>query len=513
MMPIASEEHQEPQQLETCTHNPSAPSHELFDISTAVDPSYIISLIRKLIPSNAKNESVLSREGKYETTGECTLSNEKNENGVSQIENCEARDGSCSEVEGMDTVDAVNDDNGRERMENGLQHNHESDDRSVEGDAWEEYGCTLWDLAASETHAELMVQNLILEVLLTNVRCSRSARITEICLGILGNLACHEVPQKQITSTNGLVETILDQLFSDDAPCLREALRLITLCLQGAESVLWANALKSELIISRILWISENALNLQLLEKSVGLFSAIAESSQEVTFVLLPPLFNLGLPNILISLLDFEMSTLTREKDSERYSILDFILRTIEALSTLDDYSQQICVRKDLFQLLNALIKLPDKLEVAGSCISAAVLLANILTDAPDLGLEASQDIHFLQGLFEIFPLACDDAEAQSALWSILARLLCQVKEGEMNFVRLHQYASVLASKSELIEEELLNHNSDPKEADEHPNNITTRKAILLAVSFSVTLFHAHKNDFVSGKIISVFVSLYLTLS
>lgn len=47
----------------------------------------------------------------------------------------------------------------------------------------------------------------------------------EISLGIIGNLACHEVPMKQIVSTNGLIEIIVDQLFSDDAQCLCETCR------------------------------------------------------------------------------------------------------------------------------------------------------------------------------------------------------------------------------------------------------------------------------------------------
>lgn len=47
-----------------------------------------------------------------------------------------------------------------------------------------------------------------------------------------------------------------------------------------------------------------------------------------------------------------------------RYSILDFILRTIEALSVLDDYSREICSNKEVFWLVSDLVRLPDKAEV-----------------------------------------------------------------------------------------------------------------------------------------------------
>ena len=44
---------------------------------------------------------------------------------------------------------------------------------SVGEDAWEEYGCILWDLAASKTHAELMVyQCWFLVCKFWNVNCS-----------------------------------------------------------------------------------------------------------------------------------------------------------------------------------------------------------------------------------------------------------------------------------------------------------------------------------------------------
>lgn len=51
--------------------------------------------------------------------------------------------------------------------------------------------------------------------------------LQEISLGIIGNLACHEVSRKQIASVKGLVEIIVDQLFVDDTPCLCEEFRYL----------------------------------------------------------------------------------------------------------------------------------------------------------------------------------------------------------------------------------------------------------------------------------------------
>lgn len=67
----------------------------------------------------------------------------------------------------------------------------------------------------------------------------------------------------------------------------------------------------------------------------------------------------------------------------------------------------------------------------------------------------------FLQGLFDVFPFASDDIEVRSALWSIIGRLLVQVQESQMSLSMLHQYVSVFVSKSELIEDELLDQQLD----------------------------------------------------
>nr|AAS79588.1 hypothetical protein [Ipomoea trifida] len=480
------------------THHPSAPSHErgphlqqkeytckpkaflvsgmsqLFDISTTVDPSYVISLIRKLLPTEVKDEGI---SGGQETEELKTASVSASENGEGMWANNENE--AADMDDNFDKVDKF------QGLDVRLCCESTKKGSSAGEEAWEEYGCILWDLAASKTHAEFMgkglisglsslqfnpctknpecelhfslvlVQNLILEVLFSTLVVSKSARITEISLGIIGNLACHELSRKKITSTNGLIGAVMEQLFLDDTPCLCEACRVVTLCLQGDESVLWAEALQSENILCRILWIMENTLNPNLLEKldqtnmimetapkSVGLFLAALQSKQEVAVILQPPLMKLGLPCLMVDLLSFEMGKLREERLPERYSVLDLILQTFEALSVIDESSQEICASKRLFLLLIDLIKLPEKVEVADSCVTAAVLLANILTDAADLALEIFQ-------------------EARSALWSIIARLLTQVQEIELSPSQLHQYVSVITSETEVIEEELLDHQSN----------------------------------------------------
>jgi len=61
-----------------------------------------------------------------------------------------------------------------------------------------------------------------------------------------------------------------------------------------------------------------------------------------------------------------------------------------------------------------------------------------------------------LQSLLDLFPFTSDDFEARSALWSILARLLFEVQESEVSPLSLSQVVQTLASRSDLIEDILL---------------------------------------------------------
>ncbi|XP_057955581.1 uncharacterized protein LOC131149283 isoform X2 [Malania oleifera] len=492
-----TQEGEEEEDTGASAHHPSPPPNELFDVSTTVDPSYLISLIRKLLPSNIRSSNNSSE---VDACDALTLGStiDHMEESIPSPARDKAPYSPNNKTEPMGTLNDFDEFTCQDGSDEGLCHKFQHSNGSAGEQAWEEFGCILWDLAVSRTHAEFMVQNLLLDVLLANLMVSQSMRITEISLGIIGNLACHEVPMKHIVSTNGLIEIIVDQLFVDDTPCLCEACRLLTLGLQGSEGVAWAEALQFEHILSRLLWIAENTLNLQLIEKSIGLVLAIIESQQEVKSTLLATMMKLGFLDLLINLLSFEMSKLMNERIPERYAVLELILRAIEALSVIDEYSKEICSKKELFIMVYELVRFPDKVEVANSCVTAAVLIANILIDAADLVSDISQDVAFLQGLLDVLPFSSDDLEARSAIWSIMARVLVQVDECKMSPSSLHQYVLVLVSKSELIEDDLLNQQLGY--SNEEHESLTTSGAKLNARNTSLKRIISILNQWIASK-------------
>lgn len=119
---------------------------QFFDVSTTVDPSYIISLIRKLLPLGSASFNGVALDDPNQ--GSVARNTEEGGAPSASISNEEHFESSKNTSENMDVDRESSHPTG-----DGFQHSGVS----AGEDAWEEHGCILWDLAASKTHAELMV--------------------------------------------------------------------------------------------------------------------------------------------------------------------------------------------------------------------------------------------------------------------------------------------------------------------------------------------------------------------
>ncbi|KAF3792671.1 hypothetical protein EJ110_NYTH10972 [Nymphaea thermarum] len=210
--------------------------------------------------------------------------------------------------------------------------------------------------------------------------------------------------------------------------------------------------------------------------------------SQPVADLLLPSLMHLGLPSLLVDLLESEIRQMASGNACDRDNILDTILQVCEVLSLMDVYSAVLFSNKKIFQYACAVVKHCDKDEIGSSCVTATVLLANLISDEPNLAEEISKDFTFLHGLLDILPLVSDDYEASSAFWSLFARLLIRASE-LMNPPSLRQYASLLAERSVLIAEAVENHLED---SETRKKNSTAKTAIVSFYVAHIFLFSPH---------------------
>lgn len=313
-------------------------------------------------------------------------------------------------------------------------------------EVWEKYGCYLWDLTTDEASAKLMVRNSVLDFLFAQLTASQNLRVTHICLGIIGNLACQEFPIKCMAATPELIELILDQLHLYDRKCVFKCIRIIGCGLQSEESIKWAEAMQARQTLSQIFWITENTLHPPLFVKSIGLLLDMLQR-QEVAHILLTPLLELGLHTVIANVFEYEMGKLKDERTPERYCVLDAILRMLEAFYARDGYSLEISSDKKILLLLCDLIKFPYKVELSNSCISTACHLMLKILSVADLVSEFPYDLNFLMGIFDVLDFTSAELETHCALWSIMAGSLSRIPE-DTNASILHLYVVVLWTKS-----------------------------------------------------------------
>ncbi|XP_015752949.1 PREDICTED: protein saal1-like [Acropora digitifera] len=164
-----------------------------------------------------------------------------------------------------------------------LQPQGEGEDPQDLDDAFERELCELWDMSMNADVASFLQEMETTDVLLDAVLKSQNVRVTEICVGILANMACnYEVCAKMI-SNRELMDIIPALLEEPDAPVLVEATRLINVCLSNNEALSkWMEVLETEAVFKNFIYILENSLNVDLLTNCSQLVDKVLDSSDEM---------------------------------------------------------------------------------------------------------------------------------------------------------------------------------------------------------------------------------------
>lgn len=517
---------------------PSLSEVEHFETSTLVDPSYIIHLIRQLLPHAAgvKRESQQDENNITSSKDNNPMERIQDKSSVTANRNTDITNndpeapGSCNHQGDVSQEISTNRENNQRHMQ--VEDDHgtslaedefssverknahlrqevgemlddtEHTESKVQEDLREEAGCVLWDLAANPDHAKFMVENHLLDVLLAMLSVLIPDRMREICLGIMGNLACHAVLERAMVATIGLVQMVVQQLFFEDSPSLSETCRLLSAGLRSGEVVSWGEALQPEQVLQRILWVAANTMNSQLLEKSTELLLAMVDSHKEETSSLLPSLMHLGLPEVLTDLLTCEITAISEGTPAHGEVVLDTLLQIGEALSLTDKYSAQLASNKELFGLAGKVIRLSGKDEVGPPGITAVVLVANLLAEQEKLIDEVLYDANFLNNLLELLPSASDDPGARNALWSVLGRMFGILATSQEIGPSRRDLVSVLARHSVLIAEDLDDHRDDDNGEDdkrlfERANSVSFNKGFKSKISTVSKMVHL-LNDWIT---------------
>ncbi|KAL2937531.1 CRISPR system CMR subunit Cmr6, partial [Bienertia sinuspersici] len=122
------------------THHPSAPPGELFDVETTIDPGYIISLIRKLLPADERRGDDVQVLGGY---GNSTQRSDTDH--MADIASSPTRNGDLNNLNG--NIEMMETQAEQFSISTGTDDKDaDPPKKSAREEVWEESGCVLWIL-------------------------------------------------------------------------------------------------------------------------------------------------------------------------------------------------------------------------------------------------------------------------------------------------------------------------------------------------------------------------------
>nr|XP_033784699.1 protein SAAL1 [Geotrypetes seraphini]XP_033784700.1 protein SAAL1 [Geotrypetes seraphini]XP_033784702.1 protein SAAL1 [Geotrypetes seraphini]XP_033784703.1 protein SAAL1 [Geotrypetes seraphini] len=129
--------------------------------------------------------------------------------------------------------------------------------------------CKIWDISVDEDVALFLQDFSTPETFLRVISNSRCPRLTEICVGILANMACFQEPCVSISNNEDLGELLLLLLCDSDPPTLLETSRLLLTCLSRLEvASIWVERIrKHPSVHNGVCFIMMSSTNVELLVK------------------------------------------------------------------------------------------------------------------------------------------------------------------------------------------------------------------------------------------------------
>ncbi|XP_036029997.1 protein SAAL1 isoform X1 [Onychomys torridus] len=129
--------------------------------------------------------------------------------------------------------------------------------------------CRVWDMSMDEDVALFLQEFKAPDIFMGVLAKSRCPRLREICVGILGNMACFQEICVSISSCEDRGQVILQCLCDSDPPTLLETSRLLLTCLSQTEvASVWVERIREHpSIYASVCFIMSSSTNADLLVK------------------------------------------------------------------------------------------------------------------------------------------------------------------------------------------------------------------------------------------------------
>ncbi|KAJ8391344.1 hypothetical protein AAFF_G00089740 [Aldrovandia affinis] len=203
--------------------------------------------------------------------------------------------------------------------------------------------CKIWDMAMDKDVAGFLQEFKCSDILLGAIAKSRSPRLTEICVGILGNVACFPETCLSLSQNKDLGAVLLLLLGDSDPPTLLETSRLLLTCLaQPSVAPLWLERVRQQAsVCPSLCFIMCSSTNVDLLVKVGELVHKLFDLDEELmkTWITAPPSeedFGSKLP-VAPSLLEA-----VKQLRPESPEGMEVYLHVLQLLTTVDEGVQAL---------------------------------------------------------------------------------------------------------------------------------------------------------------------------
>ncbi|XP_054476423.1 protein saal1 [Anoplopoma fimbria] len=148
----------------------------------------------------------------------------------------------------------------------------------------EEDLCRVWDMAMDKDVAGFLQEFKATDILLGVIAKSRCPRLTEICVGILGNIACFPDTCLTLSQNEDLGAVLLLLLGDTDPPTLLETSRLLLTCVSQKDVCsLWLQRIRQQTSVRcNLFFIMCSSTNADLLEKVGELLDKLFDLDEDL---------------------------------------------------------------------------------------------------------------------------------------------------------------------------------------------------------------------------------------
>ncbi|XP_069888875.1 protein SAAL1 [Dipodomys merriami] len=153
--------------------------------------------------------------------------------------------------------------------ENGKSSSEDEEQQTELDEEMENEICRVWDMSMDEDVALFLQEFNAPDIFMGVLAKSKCPRLREICVGILGNMACFQKICMSISSDKNLGQVLLHCLYDSDPPTLLETSRLLLTCLSQTEvASVWVERIREHpAIYDSICFIMSSSTNVDLLVK------------------------------------------------------------------------------------------------------------------------------------------------------------------------------------------------------------------------------------------------------